>query len=73
MLVALGYHEVGYEDLATTPDNELYMNEDFQAWIQETLQITLPTNGKAIEDEALQTFGNLDAWLRTRCTWDFHH
>ena len=73
VLVALGYQEVGYEDLTTTPDNELYMNENFQAWIQETLQITLPINGKAIEDEAVQTFGNLDAWLRTRCIWDFHH
>jgi hypothetical protein len=69
VLLALGYEELAFADFTQTPGNELYINVDFQKWVCEMLNITLPKNGLAIVEEAQKEFGDINAWLKERCSW----
>jgi hypothetical protein len=47
-LLAVGYGEIGFEDLSAPPESQDDVNPRFQRWVAETFAVTIPSTGRDI-------------------------
>ncbi|MEM7558614.1 MAG: hypothetical protein AAF394_05790 [Planctomycetota bacterium] len=69
-LLAIGYDEIGFADLASPPtddDRQEYVNPTFQAWVSETYGVSLPETGAEIVELDSQKHAALRDWVHERC------
>ena len=51
-LLAIGYEEIGFDDLSLPPSASDSINPHFQKWVEETFNAKIPTTGQAIVQRA---------------------
>lgn len=69
-LLAIGYDEIGFADLASPPtdeDCEENVNPKFQAWVTETFAVSLPETGAEIVVLDSPKHTTLQEWINERC------
>jgi hypothetical protein len=68
VLVAIGYNDLSAADKSLPPAaDDCYVNEQFQDWLNKTLNITIPTTGQAIVDKAIKECDDISQWLTANC------
>ncbi len=65
-LLAIGYDEVGSDDL-TQPPIENCLNPQFQNWVKSQLNVDLPSVGSQITDVAESSSPDFAAWIDAMC------
>jgi len=69
-LLAIGYDEIGFADLASPPtaeDQEENVNPKFQKWVEETFQVSIPHVGDEIVQLNAEKHVQLKSWIDERC------
>ena len=69
-LLAIGYDEVGFADLASPPteeDREKNVNPEFQQWVAKTYGVSIPETGNAIVELESSKHTKLKEWINERC------
>ena len=69
-LLAIGYDEIGFADLASPPteeDREENVNPAFQNWVTETYGVSLPETGAEIVELEAPKHAALKEWINERC------
>lgn len=69
-LLAIGYDEIGFADLASPPteeDREENVNPAFQKWVTETYGVSLPATGAEIVDLDAPKHLAFQQWIHERC------
>ena len=69
-LLAIGYGEIGFADLASPPSEEdraESVNPSFQRWVNETYGIEIPSLGDEIVQLNSAKHAKLQAWIDQRC------
>jgi hypothetical protein len=61
-LLAVGYDEIGFDDLSVPPKSE-DINPEFQSWVRETFQVSIPTVGTEITLPAQAQHQDFQAWI----------
>jgi hypothetical protein len=61
-LLAAGYGELGFEDLAEPPEPG-GVNPRFQEWVRRTFVVTIPKVGAEIVDPAKRGHEDLEGWI----------
>ena len=64
-LLAVGYDELGFENLENEPLEKEGINEEFQNWVSETFSVTIPKTGLDIFNSANTTHDDFEAWIAT--------
>jgi len=62
-LLAVGYEELGFDDLENEPDEEDKINLDFQKWVTNTFGVSIPKTGIEIQGPASKSHYNFEAWV----------
>jgi len=62
-LLAIGYDEIGFDDLANPPAEASGRNPKFQRWVQERYLVTIPRCGTEITLPAQQTHETFQEWI----------
>jgi hypothetical protein len=68
-LLAIGYDEICGPDLSHPPEEESGINKNFQAWVSQKLNTTIPAVGQGIVDQAKIESDDIGEWLSANCTW----
>lgn len=69
-LLAIGYDEIGFADLASPPteeDREENVNPAFQNWVTETYSVSLPETGAEIVELDAPKHAAPQEWINERC------
>ena len=69
-LLAIGYDEIGFADLASPPteeDREENVNPTFQQWVADTYDVSIPDTGGAIVNLDSPKHAALQGWINERC------
>ena len=69
-LLAIGYHEIGFADLASPPteeEREESVNPAFQSWVTEIRKGSLPETGAEIVESDASKHAALQEWINERC------
>jgi len=61
-LLAIGYGEIGFEDMASSPE-ENESNPTFQAWVKETFHVSIPNCGVEITNQAQEAKPDFQEWI----------
>ena len=61
-LLAIGYREIGFDDLSATPQPH-GVNPAFQQWVTTTFNVTIPRTGSEITDPARQAHEDFQSWI----------
>ena len=61
-LLAIGYSELGFDDLSKPPAPE-GINPKFQQWVRDTYKVTIPTLGSEIIVPAKERCQDFTAWI----------
>jgi hypothetical protein len=64
-LLAVGYGEIGHEDVAEPPARAEDINPDFRRWVESTLGIEIPNLGMAIVGPAQQDHQDFANWVNS--------
>lgn len=62
-LLAIGYEEIGFDDLSAPPDDDESINVEFQNWVSDTLGVDIPKSGQAIVDRARNNHDDFPAFV----------
>lgn len=62
-LLAIGYGEIGFEDLSAPPENPSDRNPLFQRWVEETFDLTVPRSGQEIVERAAREHDDFIAFV----------
>jgi len=62
-LLAVGYGEIGFEDLSAPPGEAKDANPNFQCWVEETFGVTIPTTGQGIVGRATRDHDDFEAFV----------
>ena len=62
-LLALGYDEIGFEDMSVAPSDAECINPNFQAWVTETLGLVIPDRGSEITNAASKEHDDFEAFV----------
>jgi hypothetical protein len=62
-LLAVGYGEIGFEDLPVPPVSQDDVNLTFQNWVEETFAVTVPPTGRDIVDRATREHHDFKAFV----------
>jgi hypothetical protein len=69
LLLAIGYDEVGRADFSQPPESESSVNTNFQDWVKQRLNSSIPETGEAIVNLAIEKSDDLGDWLKANCKW----
>jgi hypothetical protein len=64
-LLAIGYNEIGFEDLSAPPEGN-GVNPAFQNWLITTFNTPIPKTGNEIVLPAQTSYENFQAWIEPR-------
>ncbi len=64
-LLAVGYGEIGFEDLSQPPESQDDINPRFQRWVEETFAVTVPAIGREIVERARQDHDDFAAFVNS--------
>ncbi|MEM9415069.1 MAG: hypothetical protein AAGA29_06260 [Planctomycetota bacterium] len=64
-LLAVGYEEIGFEDLSVPPDSGTGINVAFQKWVTETFDVLIPATGSEIVDSAGREHDDFKAYVES--------
>jgi hypothetical protein len=67
VLLAVGYFEIGFEDLSQPPDAE-GVNPRFRKWVASQLSCVIPATGDQIVRTAQSTSENFEKWVHQLTT-----
>ena len=62
-LLAIGYGELGFEDLSIPPQDQECIQPKFQSWVEETFQVKIPATGKEMVDRASSEHDDFAAFV----------
>ncbi len=62
-LLAIGYGEIGYEDLSAPPSHKECINPRFQKWVAEAFKVDIPATGQGIVDSARNSHEDFEAFV----------
>jgi hypothetical protein len=62
-LLAVGYGELGFEDVSVPPVENEGINPVFQAWVEATFFVKIPKTGEQILRKATADFDNFEAFI----------
>ena len=62
-LLAIGYGEIGFEDLSVPPQEEEDINPKFQKWVEDTFSVKIPATGGEIVDRATKAHEDFPAYV----------
>ncbi len=62
-LLAIGYGEIGFEDLSVPPQEEEDINPNFQKWVEDTFSVKIPATGEEIVDRATKKHEDFPAFV----------
>jgi hypothetical protein len=65
-LLAIGYDEIGFDDLSEPPTDNDDINPRFQKWAQDTFNLTIPKTGKSIIDTNTKLTEELNTFVSSR-------
>ena len=66
-LLAIGYEEIGFEDLSVTPTTQTGVNPIFQKWVTQTFDVVIPAIGREIVDPAGKGHEDFQEFVNTIC------
>ena len=64
-LLAVGYDELGFDDLCDSPSSEEGINPEFRSWVQGQLSLEIPDHGRNIFREANEVCPDFQAWVNS--------
>lgn len=68
VLLAIGYNDLPAADKTLPPAaNDCCINEQFQAWVSQILNVNIPKTGQAIVDKAISECDDISKWLTANC------
>ncbi len=62
-LLAVGYGELGFEDVSLPPEEPDDINPSFQKWVEDTFDVIVPATGQEIVDRAHLEYDNFEAFV----------
>lgn len=62
-LLAVGYGELGFEDVSVPPEEPDDINLGFQNWVEDIFDVTVPATGQEIVDRAHQEYDNFQGFV----------
>jgi len=65
-LLAIGYADIGHDDMSRPPIQEEENNPKFQEWIRNSLTLKIPEIGDEILKPAISSHDDLAAWVATK-------
>ncbi|AFY38858.1 hypothetical protein Lepto7376_2586 [[Leptolyngbya] sp. PCC 7376] len=66
-LLAIGYSEIGCEDMTKHPVKNEYLHPNFQSWVESEFGIEIPSVGLAIVKPAQESHQNFREWVNSIC------
>lgn len=64
-LLAVGYGEIGFEDLSVPPEAQDDVNPRFQRWVEETFAVAIPMTGQAIVNRAIHDHDDFESFVES--------
>ncbi|XAL99834.1 hypothetical protein OT109_00290 [Phycisphaeraceae bacterium D3-23] len=64
-LLSVGYEEIGFEDLSAPPYEDDGINPDFQKWVTETFDVSIPATGSEVVVPAGRDHDDFKAFVET--------
>lgn len=61
-LLAVGYSEIGFDDLASPPDAD-GVNPEFRRWVEDTFAVRVPRVGSDVTEPAQASHQNFQQWI----------
>lgn len=65
-LLAIGYDELGFDDLSSPPAGER-VSRRFQSWVSSTFNDSIPRTGCEITERAQRAHDDFQEWVNSRC------
>ncbi|MFI4862006.1 MAG: hypothetical protein ACIAXF_15170 [Phycisphaerales bacterium JB063] len=62
-LLAVGYEEIGFENLSAPPEEDSGINPHFQKWVAETFSVSIPATGSEIVEPAGRDHDDFKAFV----------
>ena len=62
-LLAVGYSEIGFDDLTVAPSEREEINPQFQHWIEKRYSLPIPRCGSEVTVPASSTHEDFQAWI----------
>lgn len=64
-LLAVGYDELGFDNLSHSPSSAAGVNPEFRSWLQDQLSLEIPSDGQTIFREANEVSPDFQAWVNS--------
>lgn len=64
-LLAIGYGDIGDEDMSSPPKNSEDVNVAFQEWVRDCYRLEIPHNGLEITKPSQEQHSDFNAWIET--------
>ena len=62
-LLAIGYDEIGFDDLDAPPPDRKGVNAAFRKWVEQTFGVRVPATGSEITTPAQASHEDFQAWI----------